>query len=325
MRRVLALVALSLMPAAALGADHSPPLTPVLLTPPLVAPETVPPAIAPAAIPATDDILTLGSDEPGRLTVPVTIGVQGPYPFTIDTGAERTVISRELATRLGLEPGRQVRLTAMSGTTDVATVIIPALSVSSVGATRIEAPLLAAINIGAPGLLGIDTLKDHEVSIDFDTNQMTVRPSVKRTGRYKPEPNEIVVRARSLLGQLVVTDAHYRGQRIRVVLDTGSVVTMGNSALRRRAIGDKGPIQTISMLSVIGGHLSADYTQIGEVRIGDVVIRNLPVAFADAAPFQRFGLSSEPAMLLGMDALRQFRRVDIDFANREVRFTFPRG
>jgi hypothetical protein len=29
-------------------------------------------------------------------------------------------------------------------------------------------------------------------------------------------------------------------------------------------------------------------------------------------------------LLLGMDALRQFRRVDIDFANREVRVSLPR-
>jgi hypothetical protein len=29
--------------------------------------------------------------------------------------------------------------------------------------------------------------------------------------------------------------------------------------------------------------------------------------------------------MLGMDALRLFRHVDVDFANREVRFSLPRA
>ena len=38
----------------------------------------------------------LGFDD-SRMTVPVSIGASGPYRFIIDTGAERTVVSRELA------------------------------------------------------------------------------------------------------------------------------------------------------------------------------------------------------------------------------------
>jgi hypothetical protein len=58
--------------------------------------------------------------------------------------------------------------------------------------------------------------------------------------------------------------------------------------------------------------------------VAGVDIANLPVAFADAAPFKHFGLTDKPALLLGMDALRLFRRVKIDFPNREVRFLLPR-
>ena len=52
---------------------------------------------------------------------------------------------------------------------------------------------------------------------------------------------------------------------------------------------------------------------------------DVPVAFADAVPFKRFGLDDKPALLLGMDALKLFRRVSIDFANREIRFQLPRS
>jgi len=270
------------------------------------------------------DVLGIGTDIPGRMTVPVTIGSAGPYPFTIDTGAERTVISRELAGLLGLARGPQVRLTAMTGTSTVKTVVIPSLSVSTAGAGRIEAPELEGKDLGAPGLLGLDTLKDHAVSINFDTNQMTVKPSRKRRYQAVAAPDEIVIQAKSLLGQLVVTDAFYRGQRVRVVLDTGSVVSMGNLALRDTLIRRKIKMTPITLTGVTGDRMTADYTQIGEVKIGGMTFQNLPVAFANAAPFERLGLKKQPALLLGMDALRLCRRVDIDFANREVRILLPR-
>lgn len=309
MRCALVLAAMLLAPSDGIANGEAPP---VFQNPEL------PPA------PPVVDIMSIGSDIPGRMTVPVKIGGVGPYPFTIDTGAERTVISRELAARLGLKPGPDVQVTAMTGPARVGTVVIPSIEVSKANGARVEAPTLSAEHLGAPGLLGVDTLRNNAVTIDFDANVMTVRPSRPRYRSRPAEPGEIVVRAKSLLGQLVVTDASYRGRTVRVVLDTGSVVSVGNSALRRRAQTTITP-QPISLTSVTGQILEANYSQINGVRVGGVVFETLPVAFADAPPFQRFGLDDRPALLLGMDALRQFRRIDIDFANREVRFALPKG
>jgi hypothetical protein len=54
-----------------------------------------------------------------------------------------------------------------------------------------------------------------------------------------------------------------------------------------------------------------------------VTFHDVPVAVADAEPFHRFDLVDQPALLLGMDALRLFRNVEIDFASREIRFSMP--
>jgi len=51
-----------------------------------------------------------------------------------------------------------------------------------------------------------------------------------------------------------------------------------------------------------------------------VTLENVPIAFADVPPFELFGLSSEPAILLGTDILQLFRRVSLDFRARKVRF-----
>lgn len=279
-------------------------------------------ALAPETPPTEIQLEFLG-DGP-RMTVPVTIAGAGPYAFIIDTGAQRTVISHQLAAKLGLAAGPVVRLTAMTGTSSVGTVVIPSLSVSVIGANRIEAPSLDARDMGAAGILGIDTLQQHSLAIDFDTDTMTISPARKRSKRTRSGPDEIVIEAKSLFGQLVVTDAYAGATRIRVILDTGTSVSLGNEALRRRVmLGAKGV--PIRMLSVTGGLLTADYTALSRFRIGDLTISDLPVAFADAPPFRAFGVEKKPALLLGMDALKLFRRVHIDFANRELRLALPRG
>lgn len=306
MRRWLALPLLLL--AANVG-GHQPLSPPVPITEP--------------ELPSIAHELAFGHSE-DRMTVPVQISGAGPYEFIIDTGAQRTVISRELAGKLGLAGGPTVRLTGMTGTQTVNTVVIPSISVSSVTGERIEAPALAAAYLGAQGMLGIDALQGHSLAIDFDSQQMTLAPSRKRGERTRHAADEIVIQAKSLFGQLVVTDAYVSGQRVRVILDTGSAVTMGNMALRKK-LARRSKVVPISLISVTGGELVADYGSVDEIKIGDILIQDMPIAFSDVPPFRMFGLEKKPAILLGMDALRLFTRVHIDFANREVRLSLPRS
>lgn len=297
------LIALALLASGAAAAAQDTPLPP------------------PATEVAGDELAFVDVEQ--RMTVPVQISGAGPYQFVIDTGAQRSVISRQLAARLNLAPGRRVRLTAMSGTRSVDTVIIPSLSVSTLGGERIEAPALEAQHLGASGMLGIDTLQGHALAIDFDRGQMTVTPVGKRTARTRSSPDEIVIQARSLFGQLVVTDASIMGRKVRVVLDTGTSVSLGNLALKR-LITRRDGANPAFFTSVLGEQIAADYVVMPELKLGSATIRSLPVAFADAAPFRAFGLEGRPAILLGMDALKLFRRVHIDFANRELRLVMPR-
>jgi predicted aspartyl protease len=269
-------------------------------------------------------LLTLGETDK-RLTVPVAVNAKGPYNFIIDTGAERTVVSRELANTLKLIAGNPVTLLSMTGRSQVDTVLVPDLMIKSIGVQHsVVAPKLRASDLGAIGLLGIDTLRDHQVSINFERGTMEVRPSQKRNRNARRSSDEIVVTAKSLYGQLIVTDAYYGNTRIQVVLDTGSAVSMGNSALRRR-VARHHKTQPIELTDVTGQKTMADYTTVPDIKVGDVMFGSMPIAFADVAPFERFGLTRRPALLLGMDALRSFRSVDIDFPNRQVRFLMPEG
>lgn len=287
--------------------------------------QTVPPPPTPQTDTPVgiEHILLLLGDAQARMTVPVSIGQTGPYNFIVDTGSERSVVSRELAGQLNLAKGRDVRVTAMTSASVVDTVIVPSLRISRIKSAPIEAPALELKNLGAPGMIGIDALQGHAVSIDFDRHEMTVRPARRRHSE-RAAPGEIIVRAKSRYGQLIVTDAYYNRQRISVVIDTGSPITIGNLAFRRKIHVKPEQIGSVTMISALGDTMTADYFQIDALTIGDVRFSNVPIAFANLAPFKHFDLIDRPALLLGMDALRLFRNVDIDFANREIRFQVPR-
>jgi predicted aspartyl protease len=285
------------------------------------------PAAAPAATPATPPLdqqnaETLGflPDWTTRMTVPVSIGGQGPYHFVVDTGAERTVIARELAHDLALAPGRTATVHSMTEVSQIATVIIPGLRIGSRTVNGINAPALARGNLGAAGMLGVDSLQSQRVVFDFKREEMTITPSRRPEEEWRAD-DTIVVTGRRLYGRLVLIDASVEGQRVWVIIDTGSQVTVGNTALRHalERRGRLGALSTIQLLSITGGQATAEYGIAHRIRIGGIDIHDLPVAFSDVHPFRQLHLLDRPALLLGMDALHLFERVSVDFANRRVR------
>jgi predicted aspartyl protease len=305
-----------------------------MLAGPGVAQDSAPPVIA-APAPVTQpgeldqqqaETLRYGRDVNERMTVGVNIDGRGPFPFIVDTGAERTVISSELARTLSLQPGRIVTVHSMSEVSEIATVVIPALRVGNRSIEQIHAPALARDNLGASGILGVDTLQRQRVTFDFRRREMTVTPSRTREERW-PDSNTVVVTGRSLYGRLVLVDASVDGQRVWVIIDTGSEVSVGNTALRE-ALARRNRLREtaqIHMVSITGGVIAAEYGFARKIRVGGLDINNLPIAFSDVHPFRQLGLMNRPALLLGMDALQLFSRVSVDFPNRRVRVLIDDG
>lgn len=274
---------------------------------------------------AVDDppvLVRTASDQSDRITIPIRIGQLGPYDFVIDTGSQRTVISRELASRLALAADQSVRVLSMTGLSDVETVTVPRLSFGSSEMKALQAPVFEGVNLGAPGLLGLDGLKRKRLLLDFERGKMSIAPSA---GREKPASDVIVVEARTKLGQLILVDSHADGRKVHVILDTGSQYSIGNAALLRK-IARRRPDAVLgqaTLTSVTGEQLIGQWGAIKRITMGDIVMTNVPVLFADASPFAQLGLEDKPALLLGIDALRGFRRVAIDFGAKRVDFLLP--
>ncbi len=271
----------------------------------------------------TEDV-SFKTERNDRMTVPVSLSGTGPYRFLVDTGSDRTAVSRELATKLKLQTGDTAMVHGVAGATMVATASVPDLRVTRRQVKVIDAPLLEGANMGADGILGVDSLRSQRIVFDFEAKTMSIVPSASPD--FREEPGTIVVQGHRRNGRLIVTEATANGQPVTVIIDTGSEVTVGNAALRRSLTKSKmltGPLQQVELESVTGQKLPGEYMFIRELGVGGIELKGLAVVFADAHTFKQLKLTDRPALLLGMNAMRAFKKVSIDFANRRLRVIVP--
>ncbi|MBX7495157.1 aspartyl protease family protein [Qipengyuania sp. 6B39] len=267
---------------------------------------------------APTDEAAITADRNRRMTVPVTIGGAGPYRFLIDTGAQATVVTHELVEDLALRRSGTALLVAMGSSRTVETVELDDLEFANRSVSGLVSPLLQASHVGADGILGLDSLQDTRVLIDFRERSMAIADS-----EYEESNSgyEIVVRARKKIGQMIITNARIDGQRVAVVIDTGAQTSIGNPVLLRKLRARER--HEITSVDVLGTELVSSATYLPNLQIGRAELTNLQVGFSDSPIFAALGLDDQPALVLGMNTLRVFDRVAIDFSRSRILFDMP--
>ena len=268
---------------------------------------------------ATD--LRFKNDGHDRMTVPVRVGGYGPYRFLIDTGADRTAISSTLARQLRLDERKDVKLHSVTGVSDIETAKVPILDITAKKVRNIDAALLESEHMGADGILGLDSLRSQRILFDFKNQTLTVVPAETYV---KEDKDTVVVTAQVRNGRLILSQARAEGTPLTLVVDTGAEVSIGNGALLRKlnrgSVRRSGPIM---LHSVTGETLMGEYTVVRQLTVGGVTLKKLPIVFADSHAFRRLGLDNKPALLLGMNALRGFDKVSIDFYRKKLKVVLP--
>lgn len=270
---------------------------------------------------SADEVLKLERDLYDRMTVPVRIGTNGPFDFLIDTGSERTVLSREVAKKLGLAISGNATVVGVAGSVPVDVVDIDEISLGKRTYYTLTAPLLDAQFIGADGIVGIDSLQDQRVLIDFGTNHIVIGDAVTLGGS---RGFEIVVKAKRRSGQLIMANAIIDGIKTDIVIDTGSDTSIGNIALRD-ALSRRRKMQATTLISVTGQSIDAEMAMVSTINLEGVKLHNVTMSFANSPAFHRLELVKRPALLMGMSQLRLFKRVAIDFSMRRILFDLPTG
>jgi predicted aspartyl protease len=285
----------------------------------------------PKDAPATGTRLETAFDEALRMTVPVHVDSRGPFQFVVDTGANHTVVGVETAARCSLAGDGTAAVHGIAGIQPAPLVKVPRLRVGQVQSHNLSLPVLPKAALGADGLLGIDVLKGRRMELNFRANTFQigpsgVGPSIERaTDTRIPDPAKgIVVPAQYRSGQLVIFDADGDGIPVRAFLDSGAQITCGNEALRAALVtADPDYAQRMAqtqLISATGQTSPATLALLPRLRLGGIGLNSIRAAFAPLHIFNLWGLNERPAMLVGIDVLRNFDSVTLDFGRREVTF-----
>ncbi|MDD3838538.1 MAG: retroviral-like aspartic protease family protein [Phenylobacterium sp.] len=292
-----------------------------------------PPKPAPGPADPDETELTTGADAAARVTAPVLINGQGPYEFVVDTGANHSVLASEVAAPLDLPTAGRAGVHGIAGVEPAETVLVRSLTIGTLTSRRIRAPLLPKARLGADGLLGVDVLKNRRVLIDFQRNELRIgssrEPSLLvgapagRLSSRQPDPSLVVVPARQRFGQLIIIDADIGGQPVTAFLDSGSQNTVGNLALGRLLSAN--PVlaaqkMVVQLIGVTGQTVSGELFPIPPLRMGGLRIGNMSAVFVDLHVFDIWDLKDTPAILVGVDVMRHFRSIELDFGGKKVTF-----
>lgn len=261
-------------------------------------------------------------DRQERMTIPVTVA-SNEYRFMVDTGAEQSAISSEIAGEMGFRNMPSRRVVSFGGERIIPAVNVPSVEFSDKEMSAVSMLTLSELALGSDGIIGIDQLDRQQVTFDFEASEMRIAPSPRRTAR---ERGSVSIDLSEKAGRLVVSEARYERRRLDVILDTGSSITIGNAALMEKIPEYQlDQFLDLNMLTVTGDVVAIRYGEIKNVQIGKMTFETFPVAFAEGEPFDRLGMTEKPAIILGMDVLRTFGTMTIDFRRKNVMFTARQG
>ncbi|HEV2270278.1 MAG TPA: aspartyl protease family protein [Steroidobacteraceae bacterium] len=290
----------------------------VLTLLPVISLAAAPPV--PAVKPDPSDLLFAApthSDRVGRIVVPVWIDGKGPYRFLVDTGADGSLVSSRLVRALGLvangTPDEQVQGT--TGIEQMPCVTIDTLRIGSITKHNVRVPVSnSPVMTGLDGILGMAGFGAVRVMVDFEHNKV----AIDRTSRGLPS-DFLDIPAERTSGGLLVIPARVGGVEVAAVLDTGATETMGNAALRQALLRAEARNATQARIygvtrQVSNGGISHSPT----VYIGGAEIRNLGIVYSNIPIFRIWHLDSQPALIIGMNALGVVDALVLDYPRSRV-------
>ena len=303
------------------------PVTPATVTPPDVPPLPVTLDELPVTAPEPRFVAPTLRDRIGRIWAPVLINGQGPFRLVLDTGASHSALTARVVETLGIvDDGKHTAtLRGATGSVTVPMVPVETLEVGELLMEPKRLPIVPDALGGAEGVLGTEGFANKRIYIDFRRDRITIM----RSRSERAADGFITVPVQFMRGRLLVVDAWLGGVKVKAIIDTGGQATLGNIALRE-ALAERRRRQDAAAVldQVTGATLDV---QMGNriatpaIAMGEVLVRNAAMTFADFEIFQHWKMTEEPAMLIGMDVLGLLDTLVIDYRRKELHMKLRRS
>jgi predicted aspartyl protease len=266
------------------------------------------------------------NDTAGRAVAPISINGQGPFRFVIDTGANRSVISRALATRLGLAPAGEDIVHSIVGAEPAQLVNVDSLSFGALSLSRGDTPVLDGPMLeGVHGLLGVDGMAGRLLHVDFINHCVEIYESPAQLSMQ----GWLSVPARMQFGTMLTVAGEILGVKVNVLIDTGSDISLANRHFRDalRGVAARHIEYHNGNAFTFGRPLVLEQSVwTPSLRLGHTVVEGVKAYVGDFHIFDVWGLQDEPTLLIGVDVLARSQEMAIDYEHGIVHFRKrPRG
>ena len=255
-----------------------------------------------------------------RLTTQVFVNGKGPYKFIVDTGAERSVLSDTLVAELGLKPSGKADVQGLILKVETDLVTVKELKYGKFKKQDLMVPVLHRGELGADGCLGLDIINGTRVTFDFKDDVIRIqRAGLQVTADWGT--TVVVVHSTGKGGRLRSNQCTVDGVDATAFIDTGSEATIGNQSLLKALSPRDHPNLGVAQLSgATGGDAAGQFTPIKQMKIQGLIFENGTIVVSDVPNFAQWGINAQPAILVGMDYLRKFSSLTIDYQRKEITF-----
>jgi len=263
-------------------------------------------------------------DRIGRVWAPVMINGQGPFRLVLDTGATSSAVVQSVATKLGAAAvsDRVMRLHGVTGSALVPSINVDTLEVGDLLLEGKQLPIVPDAFGGAEGVLGTEGLIDKRIVVDFRKDEI----SIMRSRRQRTEVGFAEIPLTLGSHRLPTFDVLIGTLRVKAILDTGAQATVGNNALRE--LLKRRPVEGGLTQEIVGVTLDVargEVVPVPTMYIGGIQVRGLRLTFGDMFIFERWKMTREPVLLVGMDVIGSLEAFVIDYPKRQLQIRARTG
>jgi predicted aspartyl protease len=307
-----------------------PPQSPVLTrkqpdAPPHAAPVTTAPA--PTVVGSAVPFATMGH----TVLVHAMLNHQEPVTLLLDTGATRTLLTPDMARRLGISPELDAPRSPMvmlgGQQEEMPLVRLASLAVGDAAVEDLQVGVFTALP-HAPfidGLLGGDFLKHFTLRLDYAQSRLQLIPqdTPNTPSRLATSPPAAVLStmpAEVIDNHILVQAMLNHTEPVTLLLDTGASHTMLTPETARRAGLRPTPHRPMGRLKVVGGQqVQFPLVPVAALAMGEAVVKNLQVGLLATFPGTR-----PVDGLLGGDFLEHFT-LTLDYSAKRLQLTPARS
>lgn len=259
----------------------------------------------------------------GHISTPISFGGGVSTYAAIDTGANFAMVDAGDALAAGLrlpeEDADHVDVLGVTGLTPYPVITLPSVQVAEAGFSVMPAALRRRGGLpGPPNIMPALAFEGRVLDFDFAAGEIKVYDGAPQ--RYRDAGTPLRLR---VLDGLLFAKIRLNGRTGWALIDTGSSVTYVNSKFADEA-QLRVDRERVEISGSTEGHQMARRLTVRQLTLGEYALSNFRLIVADPPLFEHLGMADEPAMVLGLDALSNFR-VQIDRHRNRLYLSRPEG